>query len=55
MDAKSAPTGAWKTAKSAVSHNAHNPSEIPSFYPLINRRSPTKGAFGTLEGFRRSG
>ena len=28
MDAKSAPTGAWKTAKNAVSHSAHNPSSF---------------------------
>ena len=28
MDAKSAPTGAWKTAKTAVSHSAHNPSSF---------------------------
>ena len=30
MDAKTAPTGACKTAKSAVSHSAHNPSSSSS-------------------------
>ena len=40
MDANSAPTGACKTAKNAVSHSAHSWKSILSLFIKIHREDP---------------
>ena len=49
MDAKSAPTGAWKTAKNAVSHSAHNPS---SFFVAIGKSTGPIAPTGAEHSWR---